>query len=106
MVYMALWCARVAHMWCCVALQTKRAVAEECRDAAFSLTEAVWAAGSIKNKVLEAATVPSERVMMRFDNVAGVKLPMFEMVSSKEDVLGNIGLARGGKMVTKYVSCV
>lgn len=61
---------------------TKEAVGTEMSGAAFSISEAVWAAGDFRKKVVEAPQ-PSQaavKVKVRTDNVAGVKIPVFQIV--------------------------
>lgn len=76
---------------------TKEAVGREMNGASFSISEAVWAAGDFRKKVVEApqkerATV---RVAVRTDNVAGVKLPVFTLVKEEAGAGGGAGAAVG-----------
>jgi len=80
----------------------KRRVGEAMRKAAFSHTEAVWAAGEFNRHVIEGAKESSFRVKASVVNVAGVKLPLFDR--AKDEAHGKeaiYGLARGGEQVAK-----
>lgn len=57
--------------------------------------------GNFRNKVLEANMMASIRVSSKVDNVAGVKLPVFEQYDT--GVTGNhenLGLVGGGRKIT------
>jgi V-type H+-transporting ATPase subunit D len=88
--------------------ENKMGMADESSVACFSLTQAEYAAGNLKNKVLENQMQASIRVQTRTDNVAGVKLPVFD---AYETNIGNddhysLGLGGGGRKIaacrTKY----
>ena len=76
--------------------------------ASFSLTQAEYAAGNFKSKVLEMNMEASVRVTTRTDNVAGVKLPVFSQYDTGKgnQEVQTIGLGGGGRKValcrTKY----
>ncbi|TMW63896.1 hypothetical protein Poli38472_014806 [Pythium oligandrum] len=76
--------------------KTKMAMATEASDAFFSLTQAQYAAGDFRTKVIESVTTAEIRLMNRIDNVAGVKLPVFTEVEVTREKTENIGLAGGG----------
>ena len=71
--------------------------------ATFGISEAVWAAGDFRKKVVEAP--PRERalvtVRVRTENVAGVKLPVFTLVrdSAGDAELDVLGIAGGGRQI-------
>ena len=75
---------------------TKMAVAREMQGATFSISEAVWAAGDFRKKVVEAPQRERSlvRVRVRRDNVAGVKLPVFSIFVTGGGAGG--GAAEGG----------
>jgi len=79
----------------------KRRVGASMRDAHFSHTEAVWAAGEFNSQVIESTTVgpPAYLIRAKLDNIAGVKIPIFERVASHGSKPVQVGLARGGKQV-------
>ncbi len=83
-------------------LTTKRRVGQSLKDSAFSHTEAVWAAGDFNNLVIENTKEATYRVRTRINNVAGVKLPVFDramgFATGKEQL---VGLSKGGQAVSK-----
>lgn len=78
---------------------TKVGMADQSSAAFFSLTQAEYAAGSFRNKVLEGQLTASLRVSSRTDNVAGVKLPVFSSYDLKNDSQEQLGLAGGGRQI-------
>jgi V-type H+-transporting ATPase subunit D len=85
---------------CKVIYDTKVGMADQSGEAFFSLTQAEYAAGNFRNKVLENNMVANVRVNSRTDNVAGVKLPVFTQYDSGADTNENLGLAAGGRKIT------
>jgi len=77
-------------------LQTKMSMSQEASEAFFSLTQAQYAAGDFRNKVIESVSTAEIRTQNRIDNVAGVKLPVFTEVEVSREKSENIGLAGGG----------
>jgi V-type H+-transporting ATPase subunit D len=75
------------------------------QGATFSISEAVWAAGDFRKKVVEAP--PREkslvRVRIRRDNVAGVKLPVFAIhrLPGNDVEIETLGLAGGGRQISR-----
>lgn len=86
-------------------VQTKELVSREMQGATFSISEAVWAAGDFKKKVVDAPQRERSlvRVRVRKDNVAGVKLPVFELfrLPGSDTELETLGLAGGGRQINK-----
>lgn len=84
---------------------TKAAVGKEMNGATFAISEAAWSAGDFRKKVVE--TPQRERalvkVRVRTENVAGVKLPVFAFHKEEggDAELGMLGLASGGRMISK-----
>ncbi|RQM24522.1 hypothetical protein B5M09_001392 [Aphanomyces astaci] len=76
--------------------KTKMAMSQEASDAFFSLSQAQYAAGDFRHKVVESVTTAEIRLENRIDNVAGVKLPVFTEVETSRDKAENIGLTGGG----------
>lgn len=76
--------------------QTKMAMSNEASEAFFSLSQAQYAAGDFRTKVIESVTTAEIRTLNRIDNVAGVKLPVFTEVEVSREKSDNIGLAGGG----------
>eukprot|EP00606_Chrysophyceae_sp_TOSAG23-5_P000007 GSChrysophyteH2.ASY1.ANO1.59.1 assembled CDS len=79
---------------------TKMGMSDQSSVACFSLTQAEYAAGNLKNKVLENQMQASVRVTTRTDNVAGVKLPVFNQYDTGivEDSY-SLGLGGGGRKI-------
>lgn len=74
-------------------IQAKESMGGTMRDSFFSLTEARWAGGeNMKHTVLDNVEQAAFKVNAQTDNVAGVKIPKFEMVQtgvdSKMDLTG------------------
>ncbi|OWZ16053.1 H - or Na -translocating F-type, V-type and A-type ATPase (F-ATPase) [Phytophthora megakarya] len=76
--------------------KTKMSMSTEASEAFFSLTQAQYAAGDFRNKVIESVSTAEIRTQNRIDNVAGVKLPVFTEVEVSREKSENIGLAGGG----------
>jgi len=84
-------------------LDTKRRVGASVKDSAFAHTEAVWAAGDFNSQVIENTTAANYRIKTRINNVAGVKLPVFDRLNTnlapQKDIM--VGLSKGGQAVNK-----
>jgi V-type H+-transporting ATPase subunit D len=78
---------------------TKSQMSQSCTASFFSLTQAEYAAGEIKSKVLEGDMKASVRVEGRTDNVAGVKLPVFSQLDVPQEKVEQLGLAGGGRAI-------
>jgi V-type H+-transporting ATPase subunit D len=78
---------------------TKNGMGSVASDSFFTLTEAEYAAGNIRDKVFESVGQASVRLHSRTDNVAGVKLPVFSKVEVPVKESDPIGLAQGGRKV-------
>lgn len=78
---------------------TKIGMADQSAAAFFSLTQAEYAAGNFRSKLMESNMTASVRLASRTDNVAGVKLPVFTQVDTGADTLENYGLAGGGRKI-------
>lgn len=63
-------------------LVTKRRVGVSIKESFFSFTEAHWAAGDFNNIVIENTKEASYRIRTKINNVAGVKLPVFDRAIS------------------------
>ncbi|SBT40383.1 V-type proton ATPase subunit D, putative [Plasmodium ovale wallikeri] len=90
---------------------TKTKVGEEMRNASFSLAKAVWAAGDFKGQIIEGIKRPVVTLSLSTNNVAGVKLPIFQVhIDPTVDVLGNLGVAAGGQVINNtrenYLQCL
>eukprot|EP00455_Lapot_gusevi_P016145 TRINITY_DN1825_c0_g1_i1.p1 TRINITY_DN1825_c0_g1~~TRINITY_DN1825_c0_g1_i1.p1 ORF type:complete len:252 (+),score=106.64 TRINITY_DN1825_c0_g1_i1:104-859(+) len=82
-------------------VDTKREMGRSMQEAAFSHTEAVWAAGDFNNVVIENVTQASFKIKVMVDNVAGVKIPIFEKLPQDNTEEALVGLAKGGRAVQK-----
>jgi len=82
---------------------TKTAVSKDMSGATFAISEAVWAAGDFRKKVVDAPLREraAVRLRVRTDNVAGVKLPAFTLVREEaaEPEMETLGLAGGGRQI-------
>jgi V-type H+-transporting ATPase subunit D len=79
----------------------KGQMSQACSESFFSLTQAEYAAGEIKHKVLEGMMQASVRVESKTDNIAGVKIPAFNRIDVPVDKAPeNLGLAGGGRAIT------
>jgi V-type H+-transporting ATPase subunit D len=74
-------------------------MADQSSNAFFSLTQAEYAAGNFRNKILEANLTAAVRVTSRTDNVAGVKLPVFGQYETGAKFEENLGLVGGGRKI-------
>eukprot|EP00614_Pseudopedinella_elastica_P001562 CAMPEP_0172591454 /NCGR_PEP_ID=MMETSP1068-20121228/10233_1 /TAXON_ID=35684 /ORGANISM="Pseudopedinella elastica, Strain CCMP716" /LENGTH=259 /DNA_ID=CAMNT_0013387919 /DNA_START=54 /DNA_END=833 /DNA_ORIENTATION=- len=79
---------------------TKSQMSEACSSAFFSLTQAEYAAGEIKSKILEGSMKATVRVEGKTDNIAGVKIPVFsEIAVEGDEAMTGPGLAGGGRAI-------
>jgi len=84
---------------CKVIYDTKAGMAESSSTSFFSLAQAEYAAGNFRSKVLENNLTASVRVASRTDNVAGVKLPVFNQYDTGAEISENLGLVGGGRKI-------
>jgi len=83
-----------------VIIETKDEMGVEMSKAFFSLTEAQYAAGDIQPIVMEKVGSAKITVKQAVENVAGVQLPVFEMVNmAGEGEL--VGMSKGGQRITQ-----
>ncbi|KAF8820859.1 V-type ATPase, D subunit protein [Cardiosporidium cionae] len=81
-------------------VDTKRSIGEEIRGSSLSLARAIWSAGDFRGTLTESVNRPSVTLRVSTDNVAGVRLPVFDIqVDPTVDVMGNIGVAAGGQVI-------
>ena len=87
---------------CKAIYDTKIGMASQSSDAFFSLTQAEYAAGNFRNKLLESQMSAAVCVASRTDNVAGVKLPVFtKRETGLASVQESLGLVGGGKKINQ-----
>ncbi|CAN0379231.1 unnamed protein product, partial [Ectocarpus fasciculatus] len=80
--------------------ELKQVMREDAATAFFSLTQAAqYVAGDFRGKVLDTPRPAAVRCRARTDNVAGVKLPVFDSYETGSEAKDNIGLAGGGQKV-------
>lgn len=81
-------------------IETKDDMGKEMSKAFFSLTEAEYAAGDIQPIVMEKVNTATMTVKEAVENVAGVQLPVFELIDEGgEGEL--VGMSRGGQRITQ-----
>lgn len=80
-------------------IDTKIMMGDIMKEASFSLTEAYFAAGDFSLVILENVDKAWTKVRTKNDNVAGVKLPVFEAYSDGANTYELTGLSRGGQQV-------
>eukprot|EP00899_Mesostigma_viride_P007484 jgi/Mesvir1/16737/Mv15120-RA.1 len=82
-------------------LGSKEKMGELMRQAAFALTEATYVAGDgIKHTVLDNVGTANTRIKARTDNVAGVHLPVFDLIKGSGESKNDLtGLAKGGQLI-------
>lgn len=79
---------------------TKGNMSNDASAAFFSLTQAEYAAGNFKQKVTEGTHTARVRVGAGIENVAGVKLPVFNIYDTNVAVDNqSLGLVGGGKKI-------
>ena len=85
-------------------LDTKEEMGKSLRESNFTLTEAKYTAGdNIKHTIVDSVKEAQVRVAARQDNVAGVKVPVFErndLGGEQEKNSELYGLGKGGQKVT------
>merc|ERR1711988_1665678 len=80
-------------------IETKDEMGVELAKAFLSLTEAQYAAGDIQPLVMEKVGTAAIRVRETVENIAGVQLPVFEMINEAgEGEL--VGMSKGGQRIT------
>eukprot|EP00124_Ichthyophonus_hoferi_P005494 Ihof_evm1s812 gene=Ihof_evmTU1s812 len=80
-------------------VENKELMGDVMKEAFFSMAQANFTAGDFSNSVKESVKTASIRVKAKTDNVAGVKLPIFEYHNDGEDVFQMTGLGKGGKQI-------
>lgn len=82
-------------------LETKRRMGKSMKDAGFSHTDAVWSAGDFNHQVIQNVQSSTYKVRVEFNNVAGVKLPIFTKIGEPQQDDAVVGLSRGGENIIK-----
>jgi len=83
-------------------IETKTLMGEVMREAALSLAETKFTMGDFNQQILQNVNKASIKVKAKKDNVAGVQLPVFEiMKDGNQSSMDFTGLARGGQQMKK-----
>ncbi|KAF7457185.1 V-type ATPase, D subunit protein [Cryptosporidium felis] len=88
-------------------VETKRSIGNDIKEASFALAKATWAAGDFKDRIIESCKRPTITMEVGTENIAGVRLPIFEMKiensnsggNSSSDSTQHIGVASGGQVI-------
>jgi len=78
----------------------KIGMVDQFKEAALSHTQAGFFAGNFNDKVIENVRDSSFSVQVHFENVAGVKLPVFKVIIS-EDNTELMNISKGGRQIAK-----
>lgn len=85
--------------------ETKLRVGELSKDALFAYTEVKFVANDISPQVIQSVNSLTRMVSMRLDNIAGVRVPNFDLNQQEDqdrnDPKNYIGLSRGGQQINK-----
>lgn len=83
-------------------IKSKEAMGEAMRSASFSLAEATFVAGDFSSGVVESAKSAKIRIKSKTENVAGVKLSVFEHSADPGiKTFEMAGLGRGGQQIAR-----
>jgi len=82
-------------------IETKTLMGEVMKEASFSLAEAKFTMGDFNHLVIQNVNKAQIKVRSKFDNVAGVNLPIFESFSDGSDSYELTGLSKGGQQINK-----
>nr|XP_002127117.1 V-type proton ATPase subunit D-like [Ciona intestinalis] len=82
-------------------IEAKQLMGEIMKEAAFSLAEAKFSGGDFSHVVLQNVGKAQMKVRSKTDNVAGVKLPVFEHYEDGSDSYELTGLSRGGEQLSR-----
>ncbi|KAH8584044.1 vacuolar H-ATpase subunit D [Cryptosporidium sp. chipmunk genotype I] len=82
-------------------VETKRSIGNDIKEASFALAKATWAAGDFKDRIIESCKKPTVTMEVGTENIAGVRLPIFEMKidNSSSSEACHIGVASGGQVI-------
>lgn len=82
-------------------IEAKDEVGAAFKEGNFALAKVKYDAGDIKPTVLENVTTASKKVVIRNDNIAGVKVPVFRCITEESEGQEYTGLAKGGQQIQK-----
>lgn len=82
-------------------VKTKIVIGESINEAHFSMAKASWAGGAdLPEQLMQRIKRPAVFVTAAYDNVAGVRLPVFQITTDPTvDILKNISLSAGGHVI-------
>lgn len=82
-------------------VKTKLSIGETINEAHFSMAKASWAGGNdLREQLMQRIKRPAVFVTAAYDNVAGVRLPVFQITTDPTvDILKNINLSAGGHVI-------
>lgn len=82
-------------------VETKRSIGNDIKEASFALAKATWAAGDFKDRIIESCKKPTVTMDVGTENIAGVRLPIFEMKVDNNSAAEtcHIGVASGGQVI-------
>lgn len=82
-------------------VKTKLTIGDQINEAHFSMAKASWAGGSdLREQLMQRIKRPAVYVTAAYDNVAGVRLPVFQITNDPTvDILKNINLSAGGHVI-------
>ncbi|CDJ67653.1 vacuolar ATP synthase subunit d, putative [Eimeria necatrix] len=80
---------------------TKLSIGDTINEAHFSMAKASWAGGNdLREQLMQRIKRPAVFVTAAYDNVAGVRLPVFQITTDPTvDILKNINLSAGGHVI-------
>ncbi|CAK8693294.1 V-type proton ATPase subunit D-like [Clavelina lepadiformis] len=82
-------------------IEAKQEMGEVMKEASFSLAETKFSGGDFSPVVLQNVSKAQMKVRSKKENVAGVKLPVFEVYEDGTDSYELTGLARGGEQLNR-----
>ncbi|CDJ42754.1 vacuolar ATP synthase subunit d, putative [Eimeria tenella] len=82
-------------------VKTKLSIGDTINEAHFSMAKASWAGGNdLREQLMQRIKRPAVFVTAAYDNVAGVRLPVFQITTDPTvDILKNINLSAGGHVI-------
>eukprot|EP01057_Protomagalhaensia_wolfi_P002513 Protomagalhaensia_wolfi_Nauph_80__2512@NODE_2676_length_1019_cov_195_102041_g2095_i0_p1_GENE_NODE_2676_length_1019_cov_195_102041_g2095_i0NODE_2676_length_1019_cov_195_102041_g2095_i0_p1_ORF_typecomplete_len246_score56_80ATPsynt_D/PF01813_17/2_1e71DUF1722/PF08349_11/5_8e03DUF1722/PF08349_11/3_8e02DUF1722/PF08349_11/0_73_NODE_2676_length_1019_cov_195_102041_g2095_i0110847 len=84
-------------------VETKQSMGEEMKEASYALAKVTYISDAGSNyhaQIMQAVRRPAVSLKVVTENVAGVRLPVFQInVDQTADVIGNMGIARGHQVL-------
>jgi len=82
-------------------IENKTLMGEVMQEAFLSMAQATYAAGDFRRGIVENVSIASVKVGASTDNIAGVKLPVFEYNNNGNQTFNMAGLGKGGKQIAE-----